>query len=596
MIQLGVWGMLNPPAINGSTPVYGDGQLTAAGLGPPNRPVTPAAMMKNWRDILTKPVAPGATKPAGFGKVPVIPAPTQNKNTSVPSLFNKGGKTWKVPGVPEFKGQIKGELMVGLDRALTPQRVQAFQGLSEGQQITARTLIGAALDAMSLPAGSAGRIDPKHMGMVVETALKYAQQTPTALDASAKPDARTPTTRPVPPAQPTRTPTSKPVSPTPPARTPTTARVAAVTSQRPSGDSISLAIRIRNFGNSAAAIASTRNYTRLLDSLDGLQISTIVRVGNSGVDQFNAPSLLGRSHQYRDASIHNLNADSGDDYFSLQLSGGNGTSHQLHTVLGATSKLGEVHAASQAFTFAQQSWESRGKLPGQDGKPLSAFWGVQSPAEWNFANQAMTSLESPTSPPDSVQFSRSIVAVLHSKGFIPKGSALSTRLERLEAALTQRDTLQKQLDLQERRPSADLAETRALRERLQAATQDVQRGLADARGRATQSRSELLMQSLGTPKTTYELTIRHATAARYMQSIEGQADARFSASKFKALMAEVKKEAGPEASVSQLWHRTLIERYSKDATFRNAMTEHGTPMKEAWTAYKAQYGLGPHLN
>ena len=216
----GLADALDPTALNGGTPIPGDGQLIAAGLGRPSRPPNPAAMMKSWSEILKTRVAPGAIKPAGFGKVPVIPAPSQNKNTSVPALFNRSGKTWKVPGVPEFKGQVRGELMVGLDQALTPRRMQVFDGLSEGQQITARTLIGAALDAMSLPAGSAGRIDPKHMGAVVETALKEAQQTPTALDAAAKPQVRTPTTRPVPPAQTTRTPTTKPVPPAPTARTP----------------------------------------------------------------------------------------------------------------------------------------------------------------------------------------------------------------------------------------------------------------------------------------------------------------------------------------------------------------------------------------
>lgn len=122
---------------------------------------------------------------------------------------------------------------------------------------------------------------------------------------------------------------------------------------------------MRNVGNSAAAIASPKNYIKLLDSLDGLPIPTIVRIGYSGVNQFNADTLSGRSRQYRDASIRNLSTNMDDSYFSMQMSRGNGgKSHQLHTVAGATSKLGEVHAASQAFTFAQRSWESRGKLPG----------------------------------------------------------------------------------------------------------------------------------------------------------------------------------------------------------------------------------------
>jgi hypothetical protein len=116
----------------------------------------------------------------------------------------------------------------------------------------------------------------------------------------------------------------------------------------------------------------------------------------------------------------------------------------------------------------------------------------------------------------------------------------------------------------------------------------VQRRIDDFANRATQVRGDLLMESLGTPKTTYELTIRHAAAARYFKSIEGQADPVFSASKFKALMTEVKKEAGPEAKVSQAWHRALIERYSTDTEFQSAMQQ-GTAMQRAWAAYEAQY-------
>jgi hypothetical protein len=585
----GIAGLLNPTALNSGTLIHG-GQLMAG--APRGRLSSPEAMqVKSWSDALKARVAPGAAKPAESGKPLFIPVADRSKSTSAPARLNNiGGTTWKVRGVPEFKGPIRSELLAALDTALTTQHVRAFQNLSEGGKTTARTLWLAGLHAMSLPEGSRGRIDPKHMDTVVAAALTYAQQTQTAPDRPAKPQATTPTTQQVQATPPTQTPTTQRVQAAPPARTPTTAQVEAATPRRPSIDPISLAIRIRNFGNSAAAIASPKNYIKLLDSLDGLPIPTIVRIGYSGVNQFNADTLSDCSRQYRDASIRNLSTKMNDNYFR----GNGGKSHQLHTVAGATSKLGEVHAASQAFTFAQRSWESRGKLPGQDGKPLSAFWDVQGPAEWSVANEAMTSLESTTSPPSLEQFSRDTVAPLRSRGFIPKGSALATRLEQLEAAIAQRDTLQKQLDLQERTPSADLAETRALQKQLEAATQDVQRGLADTRGRALQSRGELLMQSLGTPKTTDELTIRHAAAARYIHSIEGQADARFSASKFKAIVADVRSEARQgrsEIEVSLLWHRALIERYGADKTFDKGMGPEGTPMRAAWNAYKTQYGL-----
>jgi hypothetical protein len=586
--------VLNPAAQSVGTPIYG-GQLMAG--APRKLPTASQGIMNRWHKAL-EPTVNRATSPQEIGKPLVIPVSRPGKSTGAPPQNGTiGGTTWKAQDVPEFSGKITPNLLAALNIALTPKRVLAFQRLTEDQKTTMRTLLGAGLHAMSLPPGSFGRIDPKYMNTVVETALKYAQQTPTALDSPARRTATTPTTQPVQAAPSTRAQTTPRMLPEQSARTPTTAQVEPTAPQTPVTDPISLAIKMRNFGNSAAAIASPKNYIKLLDSLDGLPIPTIVRIGYSGVNQFNAETLSGRSRQYRDASIRNLSTNMDDSYFSMQMSRGNGgKSHQLHTVAGATSKLGEVHAASQAFTFAQRSWESRGKLPGQDGKSLSAFWGVQGPAEWSIANEVMTSLESTTSPPSPEQFSRDTVAPLLSRGFIPKGAALSTRLEQLESAIAQRDTLQKQLDLQDRTPSADLAKTRALRKQLKAATQDVERGLADTRGRAAQSRNELLMQSLGTPKTTYELTIRHAAAARYMQSIEGQANARFSASKFKAIMADARNEAlqgRSEIEVSLLWHRALIERYSADKTFDKAMGAEGTPMREAWSAYKALYGMGP---
>jgi hypothetical protein len=128
-----------------------------------------------------------------------------------------------------------------------------------------------------------------------------------------------------------------------------------------------------------------------------------------------------------------------------------------------------------------------------------------------------------------------------------------------------------------------------LQRQLKAELQAIEQGLGSAATQATQARGELLAESLGTPKTTYELTVRHAAAARYMLSVEGQPNAVFSASKFKRILAQVKAEAGPEADISLRWHRALIESYSADPTFQRGMQQ-SEPMRRAWAAYVAKYG------
>jgi hypothetical protein len=87
----------------------------------------------------------------------------------------------KVSGVPEFTGPIDINLLNALDGALTQQRVKVFENLSPGQQAAARTLLGAGLYAMSLSKGNRNRIDPEHMGDVLDAVLKYAQQMPKLL-------------------------------------------------------------------------------------------------------------------------------------------------------------------------------------------------------------------------------------------------------------------------------------------------------------------------------------------------------------------------------------------------------------------------------
>ena len=214
--------------LNGRTPVI------AAALGRPNRPVSPGAVIKGWHKLLKEAVAPNAAKPAQAGKAPFIPVSDASKGTPSSALFNNNNaNTWKVPGVPELTGPIDGKLQSALDSALTPRRVQAFQSLSEGQKTTALTILYAGLEAMKLPAGSAGRIDPKDMGVVVETSLQYGQQTPTALGRSAKPGSSATNTPQAPRATPDQISTSKGVPHATPGSIPTSKPVASAERRSP---------------------------------------------------------------------------------------------------------------------------------------------------------------------------------------------------------------------------------------------------------------------------------------------------------------------------------------------------------------------------
>jgi hypothetical protein len=348
-------------------------------------------------------------------------------------------------------------------------------------------------------------------------------------------------------------------------------------------DRISMAIKMKNFNNTASAIANPRTFDTLLNHVDKLPMSVVVRIGNTGPVHLDGEDLKSRTETYRNSGRHNLSPAVGL-YFYPQMQDGKGApSHEPHTFIGAVSKLGEVHANSGAFTLADDSWASRSLLPGRGGKPIAQFWKIDSVQDWGVADRALTSLARADPQLSRDDFAELVMEPLRDTGFISKGTPLAARLERLEATVATREALQRQLN------TAGPAQVPALNEKLQTATQQVQAGLNDLATGAKQSRGELLMQSLGTPKTTYELTIRHATMARYIASIVGQPDAVFSAAKFKSLMAEVKKEAGPEAEVSRRWHSALIKRYGAEPEFQSAMAQ-SPAMKQAWADYKAQHG------
>lgn len=215
---------------------------------------------------------------------------------------------------------------------------------------------------------------------------------------------------------------------------------------------------------------------------------------------------------------------------------------------------------------------------------MEYHWTADFTENWKSADRALTAVEVGASIRDAHQFATETVEPLREKGFIPKGCALATRLERLEVKVAQRSDLSSKLIF------ASAEDLPRLTTEWQAADQSLAIDVKTASTYAAQSRAELLTESLGTPKTTYELTVRHAAAARYIKSIEGQPNAVFSATQFQRILAEVKLEAGPEGAVSLRWHQALIKNYTDDRTFIAAMN-HSEPMKQAWAAYRSKYGL-----
>ncbi len=336
------------------------------------------------------------------------------------------------------------------------------------------------------------------------------------------------------------------------------------------------ALQMRNFGNTSRAIANAKRYSDYIDMLDGQKVSTVVKIGVTSV-AYSEKSLVVRTSFYRDAGIRNLSAEN--------LRSINVQHHDVHTSLGATSKLGEVNANSGAFSLAsKESWAERGLLPGQGSRPISKFWRPDVTQEWLVADGALKTLESANFDLSAVQFAKTVTGPLSLCGFLPKGSALATRLERLEEMLKARETLQSSMR------TAEGSQIVALQGKVRAANTKIDAAIKAAAGQSTQMRSEVLQESLGGESTTYELTVRHAAAARYLQSVDGQPNAVFSAAKFKQILAAVKAEAGPAAVTGPQWHRELLQIYSADKGFNRAMNQ-SVSMQQAWAAYKQRFGF-----
>ena len=307
-------------------------------------------------------------------------------------------------------------------------------------------------------------------------------------------------------------------------------------------------------------------------------MSTVSRVGATGVVEPEDKTLLARSQTYRNINFQSLVTS---NYPKVAT----GAKHDWHLAFGAPSKLGEGHATSLAFRFGRTAtWAERGQLPGQGSFKLAEFWKADAPLEYKGMDTALTKLQSFNFDVKASTFNQDVVDPLNKMGFIPKGSVLATRLEQLEGSIRTRDALSTEIS------KAEPSQLATLVPKLKAAMNTVDVSLKQIAAQAVQTRDELLIESLGSPKTTYELTVRHAAAARYMHSIEGQANPVFDAAKFKQILAAVKTEAGPESAVSLKWHREFVGAHARDATFAEAMQQ-SPAMLEAWSAYKAKYGL-----
>ncbi len=368
--------------------------------------------------------------------------------------------------------------------------------------------------------------------------------------------------------------TTKPAT-TKPNETRPTVPASATPSLAPLGD----ALKIRVFANDSASLGNAKLFETLIDKFDGQKISAIRDVGVSST-LLDESSLAARSLSYKNAGVGNLGVKSP---FATAMAL---EKHDLHTAFGGASKLAEVNANSGAFsTRSSDSWATRGLLPGQGKFGTTPFWRVDAVADFGRADATLTRLESSAAKFTAREFDQQIVAPLMTTGFIPKGSPLATRLQRLEAQFTSRDTLQARIG------RADTSKLPGLQSELNAANASIEVSLKQVTQLATQARGELLLESLGNPKTTYRLTTEHAATARYMELVKGDTEAIFSAAKYKKILAEVKAEAGNEATTSLKWHRTLVKTYAANADFVKAM-ENGNPaMKAAWEAYKVKYGI-----
>lgn len=148
----------------------------AAGGGMVPRP-SPGVQIKVWKNIVQPSVAPGATRPAVFGRSQVFDLPVGGSRTprGAAAIFSPGSRKVVVPGLPVLTRAVETSLVTNLNVALTAERVAKFKELDPGQQKVARALLEAVIEGMSMPAGAPGGIDPRHMGKLIDLVFKDAK-------------------------------------------------------------------------------------------------------------------------------------------------------------------------------------------------------------------------------------------------------------------------------------------------------------------------------------------------------------------------------------------------------------------------------------
>jgi hypothetical protein len=343
---------------------------------------------------------------------------------------------------------------------------------------------------------------------------------------------------------------------------------------KPLPNAIDKALQARVRLNSVSEISDTARFDAYVSGLDGLPVPTLVRIGAT------IPGLSGRTLAQREQSYKQISANNLEPHvpsFELHDNPSPQEIHELHTVFGSVSRLGEEHASSIAFNFEVKTTPitSRADLPGANGKQLAAYWQPFAPGDWAKAETALSRLEGRRLLRDHKTVQENI-DIMAEGGFIPEGSSLSKRLKKYEVAPYQYNEA---MNTESSTPF-DIAKARK---------QD-EESMQGIRRLAIRSRMDMLHEAFGTPATTYELTVRHVAAARYLLSIQGQPGAVFSASKYQSIISEVRREAGGKDSVGLTWHRAFIKSHEANADFIKGM-EQSEPMRKAWAAYKAKYAL-----
>jgi hypothetical protein len=369
-----------------------------------------------------------------------------------------------------------------------------------------------------------------------------------------------------------------------------------------SNEPVAMGLKMRYFANTVKAIANNTLFDNYLSTLHGAKVENVVRGGsifNRYMDEIAQAKIDANPHgihavtigdlsaRYRKASAGDVPGARNNDFLPQVFPNLPSSAHNTHTAFGAVSKVGEVMANTNALSLDLAlpnvtSWASRGLLPTKSAA-ASTFWKVDLVQDWVNAEKSLAALEA-ASKSTSGRVVAGEVQQLLGGGFLPKGSALAKHLERIETTAFTRDKVFGDI------PMAKPSDLSKMMKTGRAAEQLLAQDFAALAASSKQSRAHVMHQSFGTPDTTYALTTRHAAAARYMRTIEGQERALFDANTFRRILKEVEGEAGPAAETGPLWHKQMLETYASNHFFQDAMNANPA-MGQAWRDYKAQFGV-----